>query len=246
MITVAQARADRARDRVIGKFHIAHFPVGTVFEVESCCNSFLPEDQRINEYENYGRTIHTVAGVVANGPNSWVIERAEKCKLGNWLDSINITWVRRIIKRGDGNLYGEEKELVERIRRERQEFLDNKFPNRSKDISFEPSFSKGTYRSWSIRTLVAHHMATVYGNRDNDHLYDIDLVTKIVCGILKPKFEDYFFGEATINKKRFARAMKQAMAKGKVSRKKRASDERKTEMERWEKEMAYDYDNGDL
>lgn len=241
MITVAQARADRARDRVIGKFHIAHFPVGTIIEVESVCNNFLPEDQRLNKHEFYARSIHTVAGVEMNGPNSWIIERAEKCKLGNWLDGINISWVRRIIKRGDGNLYGDEKALVESIREHRRKLFEERDKHNAQP--YPPSYCKGTYNAYSIRELVRLHLETVYNNRDKDHLYDIDLVTKIVVGILKPSWKGF---SIHINKKRFARAMKQAMAKGKVSRKKRASDEYKMEMERWEKEMAHDYDNGDL
>lgn len=241
MITVAQARADRARDRVIGKFHIAHFPVGTIFEVESVCNKFLPEEERPNEYENYGRSIHTVAGVEANGPNSWIIERAEKCKLGNWLDGINMSWVRRIIKRGDGNLYGDEKALVESIRESRRKLFEERDKRAAQP--YPPSYCKGTYNTYSIRELVRLHLNKVYNNRDQDHLYDIDLVTRIVCEILKPRWVGY---SISINKKRFARAMKQAMAKGKISRKKRASDEYKMEMARWEKEMEHDYDNGDL
>lgn len=235
MITVAQARADRARDRVVGKFHTAHFPVGTIIEVESVCNQFLPEDQRPNEYEDYGRSIHTVAGVESNGPNSWIIERAEKCKLGNWLDGINMSWVRRIIKRGDGQLYGEEKELVERIRESRRKLFEERDKHQAQP--YPPSYCKGTYNAYSIRELVCRHLTTVYNNRDQDHLYDIDLVTRIVVDILKPSWKGF---SIRINKKRFARAMRQAMAKGKVSRKKRASDEYKMEMERWEKEMEHD------
>lgn len=245
MITVAEARRTRALEKLNGKFHIAHFPIGTVVEVESPTNGFIhDESQRPHPDHMYHRTTHTVAGVVNNGPDSWLIERAEKCKLGDWLDVINISWVRRIVKRGDGQLYGEEKAEVERIRALRNEFL-NRY-DRPRDPRMEmqqPSYSKGTYMTYSITELVRLHLNKVYNNRDEDHLYDIDKLTQIVVGILKPRWTGFAI---SINKKRFARAMKQAMAKGKVSRKKRASDEYKAEMKRWEKEMEHDYANGDL
>lgn len=71
------------------KFHLAHFPVGTIIEVFVECVTKEPEQYEVSE-------IH------CNGFNSWVLQTTTKDDLTGW-KAFNMCYVTRIIKRGTGS-----------------------------------------------------------------------------------------------------------------------------------------------
>jgi len=69
------------------KFHIGHFPTGTIVQVQ---------------VGGHGPVIETeVTGIACNGPHSWVLKTIEPCSLTG-TKSYNIDHVIGIIKRGAG------------------------------------------------------------------------------------------------------------------------------------------------
>lgn len=241
MKTVEQARQERAEARARGKFHLAHFPYGTIVEIESPNGRYLEESERPTEYDRHERSVHTVVGIRNNGPDSWVLQFAEQCPLTKGLNGANICYVRRIIKRGDGTLQGEEKTLVDNIRAG-EEVRDAEDLKRWKRQVI-PSFAKGTYRTLSVNELVRNYLKNVANHRDPDHLYDIDDIIKHVCRVVQPRWDEKgFWSFATVSKKKFHRAMKSALAHCKVGRAQKSREEDAEEMARMERELDAEMD----
>lgn len=226
MKTVAQYRAERTRAQTLGKFHIAHFPVGTVVEYENPAALRLSDEEKVTRpYQSYTSGVGVVSGVIQNGINSWVVEFTTLCPFGmETIARVNMSWVRKIIKRGTGKLTEEDQavfnETLKHLADARAEH-ENKWGKANKYSSFMPSFSKGTYKTYDLSTLVHHYLVK---QPKDDHYVNVDLLVKKLAVMTKANWhqEGYFGGYLLINKKRFARLFAKAYNHSKTNRAKAA------------------------
>lgn len=249
MSSVQQYREQRRRHQALGKFHTAHFPIGTIVEVESPFNKNpLPMEQRNHPDEIYGRNVETVAGIISNGPNSWLIQLASKSDLTEALDATNIDWVRRIISRGNGTLLPKDQAVVDQIKRDRAELFKRrgwKDPNPTQlQLLSAPTYNN-SYGIFDLRHFLNCYINEHPQYRTNgisDHLIDFDRLYELVS-IQFPQFRPVIIGFKvhSINKKRFARVVKAAYAKSKTSRRKAEQLEALENQEQYEREFNFMY-----
>lgn len=245
MRTVAQYRKARADRKRKGVFHIGHFPIGTVVEVESPCGKYIAEEDRIHPDEMYARVQHTVSGVVSNGPNSWLIQLSDKCRLGDWIDAINIQWVRRIVKRGDGTLPPELQVKVDAINAKREARLAELVgKQRSPYDIFAAEGGKGRYSIAYVDYLIDFYLNDhpKYKNRPVDHLICKDTLRREIFKHIPPRGAPYT--NYTINKKRFAKVFEAAFRRSFVSRRVQAGIEDRLNQEQYARDMERELESG--
>lgn len=230
------------RTHGISKFHIGHFPVGTVVEVECPCEVINKGDY-IHPGERYKRKVITVVAVVPNGQDSYLLKATEWSESGYDLYAINMGWVRRIVSRGIGKLTLEDQTKVEQFAKDREDRMKEIIPNwcKRKEVTLKSStlpVNGNKYRFNHDPGFVALWMhERGYLNPDQQHLYDMEYIWEQ----LLPHFNvtGGWWAIYTIPKKKFARIMKQVIAKAKISRRAAAAVEHWLAMVQYEKDMAH-------
>jgi hypothetical protein len=139
-----------------------------------------------------------VIAVESYGYDSWIVLLDRKCELTGNADAYHIRFVKKIIKRGDGKentfhyVYYPKPPVVCRP--------DRKSPNKY---------------SGHLESLVRWKVSTMTRLTARDHVYDLyAIIEKLQC--LCPDQ----YGLVCVNKKRFVRLIKQAMASTKRNRRK--------------------------
>lgn len=256
MRTVAEYRARREEARKNIKVHLGHLPIGTVVEVEDPTLSFEPGT------DHYKRRTSVVAGLQKNGIDSYVFNMLDYCELSQSVNSINISWIRKIVSRGTGKLSAEDQATLESLKERRRVYMATHHPkwhdepketlqntgeacngNRYK-ISYFPMFLSLYLKERGLVTELGEHLYDM--DWVNNYVYEN--ITKRYLVLPYSKKTDWCLGsrDFTVSKKQFAKVVKQALAKGKRSRHIAVAIEYAEEMERMEREWAHDYDNGDL
>jgi len=263
MRTVAQYKARREQEKREGKFHLAHFPIGTVVEVECPTLKFLNEDERQYPGEAYPRKTTTIVGLSANGDNSFVFDMPEWCELSKDINTMNLQWIRKIVSRGTGKLNAEDQAIVDGIRKRRAEYMakhhpkypDNGYESETLQKTNEPANGNRYHISYFVGFLRQYMRERGYLNDLDQHLYNMDFITDFIYSRLtkryriEPYSEEAGFcfgpGDYTVSKKQFAKLFKQAIAKGKHCRRVVAAIEAARQNELYSREWEHDYDNGD-
>jgi hypothetical protein len=156
------AREEEKLEKTKGKFNYAHFPVGTIFEV------FLRHGS--DKYQGY--STHTATGVVNNGPDSWCVITSSPGGVTEFL-SMNVVFITRIIKRGDGSLVvGDTAYERERIAKEHKFIFDQA---RQGSVYFGHPKHPSQYFCAEPRALI-YLLAQKYVT--NDMLVDYDKLTR--------------------------------------------------------------------
>lgn len=245
--TNALRRKEQDKKRWYPKFHIGHFPIGTVVEVESprAGNIISDEADRINPDEVYPRQQVTVSGILNNGPDSWLIKLTKQCELGTWLNSINIGWVRSIVSRGPGYLTTEDQAEVDRINAEHNAKKARILGHRPTNHGSEWPMTKGNcYAAYSF-SMLTHHL--VYNHptlkiKDHTHLVDVDALAHALYLRFKHTLdieERMFY----VPRKKLYRAYKQLLAKYFVRRRVESAIDARMNMEQYERDMEAEYAN---
>lgn len=248
MRTVQQYREQRRLRQELGNWNVGHFPIGTVVEVESPHNKFVPEADRRHPEEIYGRSVATVSGVTSNGPDSYLIQLVDKCNLSCDVQSTNINWVRAIVSRGTGKLNPDDQAVIDQIRQDRIELFKEKgwgHPYESIHQLASESVPGNCYGIGDLRYFLANYIENHprYANQKvGEHLIDSHKLYVLVAKNL-PEFNVYSYGKVvSVNKKRFARIVKAAYARAKVRRRVMQAINRRLDEEHYEREFAFDND----
>lgn len=203
------------------KFHIAHFPVGTVVEYENPFNRFLSEDQRVHPEESYERSTAVVCGVRSNGPNSWLVEFAEPSEVGGGCGQTNIQWVRKIVSRGNGKLLSKDQQIVDQLREaQKAEMAKHNVVFRDTAIANSTVPTPGNcYGIYDMRSFLHCYTLThpLYKVTNGQHYINFDKLLHLVLARL-PQFKpENYFDVKSVNKKKFARIFKAAYAHSKTN-----------------------------
>lgn len=227
-------------------FNIGHFPVGTVFEFECPTGGYIPEEERKYPDETYNRQIATVVSVIENGAHSYILEYPEWQDSGKCLAAVNMGWARRIIKRGTGKLIEQDQILTDSLRQKRVDYMAEHHPgwgvNKETLQNSNGPVNGNKYKIEFLRGFV-HMWLTERGyfKHGTQHLYSIDYIVETVWARL-PKEESRWGAVSNIGKKKFAKIMKQVLAKAKVSRAKTHREDQAEQMREYER----DFDYGDI
>lgn len=249
MRTVAEYRKNRADQQRMGKFHIGHLPVGTVVEVEyPGHDNFVQEEDRVHPDEMYGRKQLTIVRVYHNGENSYIFDYTEWSDLCSDLSSMNTNWIRRIVSRGTGKLTDEDQTKVDQFAKDRLVYMAEHYPNWKPNIP--PTIKENTmpvngnrYRFWGIANFIQGWMTErgYYGDH-RQHLYDVDFIIGSIVPHLTKVEGTGWSSEYTISKKRFAKAMKQILAKAAKSRRVAAAITAAEEWKQYVQDMEHDHE----
>ena len=165
------------------KFNRGHFPAGTRVVIDTGMKPAFEAN---------------VIAVESNGYDSWIVLLDQPCEIKGRHDAYHISFVKKIIKRGEGK----ENTFYYDVcpRKPESHFYDGKSPN--KYVGF-------------LHSLVSWKVSQLTFNTSRDHQYDMD---KIVAQLQHLCTGPY--GSVCVNKKKFNRLVKQAMAQAKINRRK--------------------------
>lgn len=204
-------------------FQYAHFPVGTVCEVQIDRLSTRVQKQ-----------IVTVTGLYNNGPNSYCIETTTPGTVTDYF-SCNISWVTRIINRGTGPVF------FPKQPHQRDPLAEYKIEV-DQILGMAPK-SKGEYLAFSMHTLMT---LVLSGRVCKDDILDYEAFEQAVLatGVVKrTKMSSYFYAY-TANKKRLNKVVNQLLRKHLLTKKRAIQIEQEidAEIERRERERELERD----
>lgn len=201
-------------------FNRGHFPPGTVAVFESPRLKFLAEEDRVYPGQRYETFTTTVLGVKSNGHDSYVAVIDQHCPLINGPDSINISWAREILKRGKGDV-----NLHFNPRGEESVPQLNLRDPHPYDHDLRKSYNKhpSKYYIQDLRTFILFTLNEDirYKDRNGDHLYNLDQITRVVAGhptLIAASTGHKWFTTWTVSKKKFHKILRAAVNKGRTSR----------------------------
>lgn len=224
------------------KFNLGHFPIGTVFEYEDPMAGYLNDEERALTGELYHRTISTVVAIRDAGANSWCIEMPVWQDSGKCLMAVNMQWVRRIVRRGTGKLIEQDQIHVDELRKRRKDYMTEHHPNWREGFASMQSngiASNGnTYQIEYLPEFIFQWMKERgYEEHGGQHLYDNDFIRNFMHANLPYVKKEWGMPSYTVRKKKFAKLMKQALAKGKRSRRTIERIEEASRMEEFERDF---------
>lgn len=223
----------RALEKRLGKFHTAHFPVGTVIEWEDPFTKFQHDEERTYPDEAYRRSTGTVIEVTETITNNFIVRVATQCPVTNkepginTPGSFNMDWVRKIVSRGNGTLNAVDQEFVDGMR-------EYTVPTERQCTYPGPG---NRYTFYCVRELAMTYLQRVGAT---SHVIDFDkLISEISAKLNYRKVGvNTFFNLKSVNKKRFARVFQAAYARAKVNRKKVERDREREEAEFYNREFS--------
>ncbi|QJB22659.1 hypothetical protein fnug_16 [Pseudomonas phage fnug] len=267
---VIERRKERKAESPFGR---AHFPAGTRAIFESCSLRFLDENERVYPGQRYETFEATVLGIVANGHDSYVAVLDKPCNLIEGRKySINISWCKKILERGEGNFTWFKEEPTEYDRahgwniREKHptvRWVEGPRPTKVRNLTWAEEFDyhrhtdpvyveinkhHNQYFITDMRTFVMFALQEhpAYTNPSKDHLYDLEKLVAAMYADPTIKAAEVklsrYFGSWLISKKKFHKVLQRLLPFYKTSRRKAQEEDNKAMSEMYEKEMEHDFD----